>query len=97
MSAPITLVGRIGGPLELKFAQSGKAVTTFSVVTERRQLNRQTNEWESDLRRGGGASGSATRDEPLLLRSRKGAAVILTGRVEEETWNDKKSGASGRR
>lgn len=93
MSTQVTLTGRIGGIPELKFGQSGKAVATFSVVTDRRQLNRQTNEWESTGTTWWRCVAFGELAENLCETfADKGAAVIVFGRVEEETWNDKQSG-----
>lgn len=94
MSTQVTLSGRIGGVPELKFAGgSGKAVATFSVVTDRRQLNRQTNEWESTGTTWWRCVAFGELAENLCETfAEKGAAVIVVGRVEEETWNDKQSG-----
>ena len=94
MSTQVTLTGRIGGIPELKFAGgSGKAVATFSVVTDRRQLNKQTNEWESTGTTWWRCVAFGDLAENLCETfADKGAAVIAVGRVEEETWNDKNSG-----
>jgi single-strand DNA-binding protein len=94
MSTQVTLTGRIGGVPELKFGQSGKAVATFSVVTDRRQLNRQTNEWESTGTTWWRCVAFGELAENLCETfAEKGAAVIAFGRVEEETWNDKQTNA----
>ncbi|WP_297827684.1 single-stranded DNA-binding protein [Mycobacterium sp.] len=93
MSTQVTLTGRIGGVPELKFSQNGKAVATFSVVTDRRQLNKQTNEWESTGTTWWRCVAFGELAENLCETfADKGAAVIVVGRVEEETWNDKNSG-----
>lgn len=94
MSTQVTLTGRIGGIPELKFAGgSGKAVATFSVVTDRRQLNRQTNEWESTGTTWWRCVAFGELAENLCETfAEKGAAVIAFGRVEEETWTDKNTG-----
>lgn len=93
MSTQVTLTGRIGGVPELKFGQSGKAIATFSVVTDRRQLNRQTNEWESTGTTWWRCVAFGELAENLCETfAEKGAAVIVAGRVEEETWNDKNTG-----
>lgn len=95
MSTQVTLTGRIGGIPELKFAGgSGKAVATFSVVTDRRQLNRQTNEWESTGTTWWRCVAFGDMAENLCETfAEKGVAIIAVGRVEEETWNDKQTGA----
>jgi single-strand DNA-binding protein len=42
----VTLVGNITADPELRFTPSGAAVASFTVVQNRRQLNKTTNEWE---------------------------------------------------
>lgn len=94
MSAPVTLTGRLGGTPELAFSQNGKAVAKFSVVTDRRQFNKQTNEWESTSTTWWRCVAFGDLAENLCETfADKGTAVIVVGRVEEETWNDKQTGA----
>ena len=92
MSAPITLAGQVGKAPELRFSQSGKAVASFSVVTDKRQLNKQTNEWESTSTTWWRCTAFGEMAENLVESLEQGAAVIVTGRVEEESWEDKQTG-----
>lgn len=93
MSAPITLTGRLGGAPELRFSQNGKAVASFSVVTDRRQLDRNTNEWTSTGTTWWRCTAFGELAENLCETfPDKGAAVIVVGRVEEESWEDKQTG-----
>lgn len=92
MSAPITLTGRLGKAPELRFSQSGKAVASFSVVTDKRQKNQQTQEWESVGTTWWRCTAFGEMAENLCDSLEQGAAVLVVGRVEEESWEDKQTG-----
>lgn len=87
MSAPITLVGRLGADPDLKFGQSGKAVVRLRVVTNsRRQVDGQWKDvdatWWSVVAFGPLA-------EQATENLSKGSAVIVVGRAKESEWTDK--------
>jgi single-strand DNA-binding protein len=93
VSAPITLTGRLGKAPELRFSQNGKAVASFSVVTDKRQKNQQTQEWESVATTWWRCTAFGELAENLTESLDQGAAVVVMGRVEEESWEDKQTGA----
>lgn len=87
MSAPITLVGRLGADPDLKFGQSGKAVVRLRVVTNsRRQIDGQWKDvdatWWSVVAFGPLA-------EQATENLSKGSAVIVVGKAKESEWTDK--------
>lgn len=87
MSAPITLVGRLGADPDLKFGQSGKAVVRLRVVTNsRRQVDGQWKDvdatWWSVVAFGPLA-------EQATENLSKGSAVIVVGKAKESEWTDK--------
>lgn len=87
MSAPITLVGRLGADPDLKFGQSGKAVVRLRVVTNsRRQVDGQWKDvdatWWSVVAFGPLA-------EQATENLSKGSAVIIVGKAKESEWTDK--------
>lgn len=92
MSTPITLVGRIGQPPELKFGNNGKAIARFSVVTSRRVLDKATNEWSDADVTWWNCTAFGTLAENICDSLGQGVAVIVTGRAASESWNDKNSG-----
>ncbi len=81
----ITLVGNLTREPELRFTPSGMATATFGLAVNRRWQNRQTQAWEEatsffDI--------VCWRDlaEHVSESLTKGARVIVTGRLEQRTW-----------
>jgi single-strand DNA-binding protein len=81
----VTLVGNITRDPELRFTPTGQATSTFGLAVNRRWQNRQTQEWEEATsffdvvcwrEMAENASESLTR----------GARVIVTGRLEQRSW-----------
>src|SRR5437899_4635079 len=81
----VTLVGNITRDPELRFTPSGQANATFGLAVNRRWQNRQTNEWEEAVsffnvvcwrEMAENASQSLT----------KGSRVLVTGRLEQRSW-----------
>ena len=81
----VTLIGNITREPELRFTPSGQATSTFGLAVNRRWQNRQTQEWEEatsffdvvcwrEL-----AENSAESLE-------KGSRIIVTGRIEQRSW-----------
>ena len=81
----ITLVGRLTADPELKFTNSGKAVVKFTIAVDRRWQNKQTKEWETK------ASFFNVQvwdklAEHVASSINKGHRVIVTGVMEQRTW-----------
>ena len=81
----VTLIGNITRDPELRFTPSGQATATFGLAVNRRWQNRQTQDWEEATsffdvvcwrEMAENASESLT----------KGARVIVTGRLEQRSW-----------
>ena len=81
----VTLVGNITRDPDLRFTNTGQATTTFGLAVNRRWQNRQTQEWEEATsffdvvcwrEMAENASESLTR----------GSRVIVTGRLEQRSW-----------
>src|SRR3954454_10826839 len=81
----VTLIGNITRDPELRFTPSGQATATFGLAVNRRWQNRQTQDWEEATsffdvvcwrEMAENASESLTR----------GARVIVTGRLEQRSW-----------
>jgi len=81
----VTLVGNLTRDPELRYTPSGQATVTFGLAVNRRWQNRQTQEWEEatsffdivcwrEL---------AQNVSETLTR---GTRVIVTGRLEQRTW-----------
>lgn len=81
----VILVGNITRDPELRYTPTGLAAASFSLAVNRRWQNRQTNEWEE----------ATSFFEIICWRElaentveslTKGMRVIVTGRLEQRTW-----------
>lgn len=81
----ITIVGNVTRDPELRFTPSGQATATFGLAVNRRWQNRQSQQWEEATsffdvvcwrEMAENASESLT----------KGSRVIVTGRLEQRSW-----------
>ena len=82
----ITVVGNLTREPELKFLNSGLASIRLSVAVSRRWMNKQTNDWEErtsyfDV----SALGQLAENAANSLV--KGARVLVTGRLEQRSWD----------
>ena len=81
----VTLVGNITRDPELRFTPSGQPTATFGLAVNRRWQNKQSNEWEEatsffDVVCWREMAENAS--ESLA----KGSRVIVTGRLEQRSW-----------
>jgi single-strand DNA-binding protein len=81
----VTLVGNVTRDPELRFTPSGQAVATFGLAVNRRWQNRQSNEWEEqtsffDVKCW------AQMAENVGESLHRGARVIVSGRLEQRSW-----------
>ncbi|MEZ5171408.1 MAG: single-stranded DNA-binding protein [Acidimicrobiia bacterium] len=81
----ITVVGNITRDPELRFTPSGAAKANFGIAVNRRWQNRQTQEWEEQT---SFFNVVCWRDmaENVAESLPKGARVIVTGRLEQRSW-----------
>jgi single-strand DNA-binding protein len=81
----ITLVGNITRDPELRFTPSGQPTATFGLAVNRRWQNRQTQEWEEAT-----SFFDVVCWRELAENSseslHRGARVIVTGRLEQRSW-----------
>lgn len=87
MSNTVTVVGNVTRDPELRYTSGGSGLATFGVAVNRRWQNRQTNEWEEqtsffDI--------VCWRDlaENVAESVRKGERVIVSGRLEQRSWEN---------
>jgi single-strand DNA-binding protein len=81
----ITIIGNLTRDPEMRYTPSGQANARFGVAVNRRWQNRQTNEWEEatsffDVVCWRELAENAT--DSLT----KGSRVIVTGRLEQRSW-----------
>ena len=85
MDNTVTVIGNVTRDVELKFTPSGAGVAEFGIAVNRRWQNRQTQEWEEQVsffdikawqQLGENAADSIN----------KGDRVVVTGRLEQRTW-----------
>jgi single-strand DNA-binding protein len=81
----ITLVGNITRDPELRFLNSGQATASFGLAVNRRWQNRQTQEWEEQT---SFFDVVCWREmaENVAESLTRGARVVVTGRLEQRTW-----------
>src|SRR5438105_14457281 len=87
----VTVVGNVTRDPELRFTASGQATASFGLAVNRMWNDRQTNEKKEAVsffdvvcwrEMAENASESLT----------KGARIIVTGRLEQRSWEDRESG-----
>lgn len=84
MSAPITIVGRIGDEPKINFGANGTAVTRLRVVTSGRRLVDGT--WEDVDVTWWSVVTFAKLAENVAEAVNKGDSVIVTGKVRGTEW-----------
>ena len=80
-----TIIGNLTRDPEIRYTRDGQATTQLGVAVNRRWQNRETQEWEEatsffDV--------ICWRDlaENVALSLAKGARVVVTGRLEQRSW-----------
>jgi single-strand DNA-binding protein len=81
----VTVVGNLTRDPEMRFTPSGVAKVNFGVAVNRSWRNQQTNEWEEQT---SFFNVVCWRDlaEHVGASLQKGARVIVTGRLEQRSW-----------
>jgi single-strand DNA-binding protein len=80
-----TIVGNLTRDPEIRYTRDGQATTSLSVAVNRRWQDRTTKEWEESTSFFGVV---CWRDlaENVALSLTKGARVVVTGRLEQRSW-----------
>jgi single-strand DNA-binding protein len=81
----VTLVGNLTREPELRYTGSGQAMCKFGLACNRRWQNRQTSEWEEQTSFFNVVAW-AEMAENAAESLPKGARVIVTGRLEQRSW-----------
>lgn len=81
----VTVVGNITRDPEIRYTPNGQANATFGLAVNRRWQNRQTNEWEERTSFFNIVCWRELADN-VSESLAKGARVIVTGRLEQRSW-----------
>ena len=80
-----TIIGNLTRDPEIRYTRDGQATTNLGIAANRRWQNRETNEWEEST---SFFDVVIWRDlaENVALSLTKGMRVIVTGRLEQRSW-----------
>jgi single-strand DNA-binding protein len=81
----ITLVGNVTRDPELRFTPTGQATATFGLAVNRRWQNRQTQEWEEQVSFFDIVCWREMAENVGESISR-GSRIIVSGRLEQRSW-----------
>jgi len=81
----VTLVGNAARNPELRFTPSGQCVATFGLAVNRRWQNKQTSAWEESVSFFDVVAWG-TLGENIAESITKGTRVIVTGRLQQRSW-----------
>ena len=81
----VTLVGNITRDPELRFTNTGQATSSFGLAVNRRWQNRQTQEWEEATSFFDVVCWREMAENAAESLT-KGARVIVTGRLDQRSW-----------
>lgn len=86
MSNNVNLIGNVTRDPELRFTASGQAVASFGLAVNRRWQNRQTQEWEEAVSYFDIVCWRELA-ENVAESITKGTRLIVTGRLEQRSWD----------
>ena len=81
----VTVIGNVTRDPELRFTPSGQGVASFGLAVNRRWQNRQTNEWEEATSFFDVVCWREMAENAAESLGR-GSRVIVTGRLEQRSW-----------
>jgi single-strand DNA-binding protein len=86
----VTIIGTMTADAEIRFTPSGAAVALFSVATNARKFNKQTNEWEKKppkfWRCQAWNQGKALLADNIANVLKKGDTVVVYGELETREY-----------
>ena len=83
--AQISFSGFVHKDPELRFTSAGLAVCNFSVASNRRWMNKSTNDWEEKVSFFD-VTVWAEHGQNVAESCLKGDRVVVTGRLEQRSW-----------
>jgi single-strand DNA-binding protein len=93
MSSNVTLTGRLTAAPEIRFTAQGMPVAAFTIVTSRRVKDQNTNEWSDADTTYWDCKAFKQLAQNIADSLDKGMEVVATGRVVQESWEDRQTGA----
>ena len=92
MDNHVTVGGNITREPEIRYTPSGATVASFGIAVNRRWKNKQTDQWDEqtsffDVKCWGQLAENVVESCP------KGTRVTVIGRLEQQSWEDRESGA----
>lgn len=88
-NADSTITGNLTSDPELKFASNGSARLTFSIASNRRY--QKDGEWQEETSFFNCVAWRNTAEHAARVLE-KGLPVVVKGRLEQRTWEDKETG-----
>ena len=88
----VTLAGNLTRDIELRSTANGYTIGYLSIAVNDRRKSKATGEWE-DVPYFFDAKLLGTRAEKLAGALTKGAHIVIQGKLEQERWDDKETGA----
>lgn len=88
----VTIVGTLGRDPELKFTAGGQALSSFVVAVSHRYKQRGSDEWTEETS-WVDVTAWGTLGENVAASCSKGTRVVVVGRIKEDRWDDKDTGA----
>ncbi len=82
----VTIVGNLTSDPEMRFTPNGVAMVKISIAVNRRRFNRDTNSWEDTEASFFNAVCWRDLAENVSESLRKGNRVVITGRLEQRSW-----------
>jgi single-strand DNA-binding protein len=81
----VTVAGNLTRDPEIRYTREGQATTSLSVAVNRRWQNQQTKQWEESV---SFLDVVCWRDlaENVALSLTKGSRVLISGRLEQRSW-----------
>ena len=93
---PLTVVGRLTQDPELRFTPAGLAVANFTIASNARRFDKQTNEWKDEPAVFWRCSVWRQAAENVAESLTKGVGVIATGTIRANVYTDRESGQERR-
>ena len=84
----VTVVGNLTRDPELRFTPSGQANASFGIAVNRRWQNRQTQDWEEQVSYFNVVCWREMA-ENVAESLTKGMRIVVTGRLEQRSWETK--------